>query len=145
MWMLLFGVIHISWFASYHSNIHFLGNALTFMMTYVWGRRNEDIKMVFLGFLTFHAPYLPWVMLTFSALLGHSITMDLIGIAVGHAYYFLEFVYPVMADIRGWRLRRIMEPPAVLHWLCGSHDETNALFQPPPPVAVAADNHLHQD
>ena len=51
------------------------------MMTYVWGRRNEDIKMSFLGVLTFHAPYLPWVMLTFSVLIGNAITMDLIGIA----------------------------------------------------------------
>lgn len=142
--MLFFGVINISWFASYHTNIHFLGNALTFMMTYVWGRRNEDVKMVFLGFLHFNAPYLPWVMLTFSALLGHSIIMDLIGICVGHAYYFLEFVYPVMAEVRGWRVRRVMEPPAVLHWLCGTYDDAH--YQPPPaPVADDDDVNLHED
>merc|ERR1711971_874532 len=58
--MLLFGVAIISLVASY-INVHFLGSALTFMMTYVWGRRNEDVKMSFLGFLQFNAPYLPWV------------------------------------------------------------------------------------
>jgi Derlin-2/3 len=120
--MLIFGVVNISLVASY-TNVHFLGNALTFMMTYVWGRRNEDVKMVFLGFLHFNAPYLPWVMLTFSVLLGNGIIMDLIGICVGHLYYFLEYVYPVLADIRGWPIKRIMEPPAVLRWLCGEQDD----------------------
>ena len=70
------------------------------------------------GFLVFRAPYLPWVMLGFSVLIGNAITMDLIGIAVGHVYYFLEFVYPVMAEVRGWRIKRIMEPPFVLQWAC---------------------------
>lgn len=117
--MLLFGVVSMTLVASY-VGVHFLGSALTFMMTYVWGRRNEDVKMSFLGFFTFNAPYIPWVMLTFSVLLGNSITIDLIGIAVGHIYYFLEYVYPVLADVRGWPIRRILEPPVWLHWLCGT-------------------------
>jgi Derlin-2/3 len=119
---LLFGIFNISIVAS-KFNVEFLGSALTFMMAYVWGRRNEDVKMSFLGFLTFHAPYLPWVMLTFSMLLGNSILMDLIGICVGHAYFFLEFVFPVLADARGWQVRRVMEPPAILRWLCGDRPE----------------------
>ena len=140
--MLLFGIVNISWLASFSTNLHFLGHALTFMMTYVWGRRNEDVKMVFLGFLQFNAPYLPWVMLTFSALLGHSITMDLIGICVGHIYYYLEWVYPTMAEIRGWRVRRITEPPVVLQWLCGAYE--NVHYRPPP-MPVADDVHFPQD
>jgi len=120
--MLLFGIFHISLVASY-INVHFLGSALTFMMAYVWGRRNEDVKMSFLGFLTFNAPYLPWVMLTFSVLLGNAVTMDLIGICVGHGYYFLQFVYPVIAEIRGWQVKRILEPPVFLQWICGSYED----------------------
>lgn len=45
--------------------------------------------------------------------------MDLIGICVGHAYYFLDFVYPVLADVRGWSVKRIIQPPAALEWICG--------------------------
>lgn len=41
---LLFGVVHISLVAIY-SKVHFLGSALTFMMAYVWGRRNEDVRV----------------------------------------------------------------------------------------------------
>mmetsp|Transcript_29760 Transcript_29760/g.43303 ORF Transcript_29760/g.43303 Transcript_29760/m.43303 type:complete len:120 (+) Transcript_29760:643-1002(+) len=111
-------------------SVHFLGSSLTFMMVYVWGRRNEDTRMSFLGMFQFTAPYLPWVMLTFSVLLGQSVTIDAIGILVGHMYYFLEYVYPIIADIRGWKVKRIMEPPRLLHWLCGTYQE---------PI------HLHQD
>eukprot|EP00980_Cylindrotheca_fusiformis_P023015 scaffold10054_cov140-Cylindrotheca_fusiformis.AAC.6 len=126
--MLLFGVTCISLVAVY-THVHFLGSALTFMMVYVWGRRNEDVRMSFLGFFTFNAPYLPWVMLGFSVLIGNGITMDIIGIAVGHTYYFLEFVYPVVAEIRGWRLKRILEPPTAMHWLCGNFENHLQLHQ----------------
>ena len=118
--MLVFGIACISVVASY-LNVHFLGSALTFMMAYTWGRLNESVRMSFLGFITFNAPYLPWVMLSFSVLLGNSITMDIIGICVGHIYYFLEFVYPVVAELRGWQTKRIMEPPSILHWICGTY------------------------
>lgn len=118
VYFLLFGIVNMTLVASY-INVHFLGSALTFMMVYVWGRRNEDVKMSFLGFFTFNAPYLPWVMLTFSVLIGNAVTMDLIGIAVGHVYYFLEYVYPKVAQIRGWRVKKVLEPPAILKYICG--------------------------
>lgn len=124
--MLLFGIVNISLVAIY-TNSHFLGNALTFMMTYVWGRRNEDVKMVFLGFIHFNAPYLPWVLLAFTILIAskEGIAMDLIGITVGHIYYYLEYVYPVVAEIRGWPIKHIMQPPALLRWICQSFNEFN--------------------
>lgn len=120
--MLLFGIVVMTAIAPFLS-VHFLGNALTFMMVYVWGRRNEEVRMSFLGVFSFTAPYFPWVMLTFSLLLGNPITIDAVGIFVGHSYYFLEYVYPVVANIRGWKIKRIMEPPQILHWLCGTEDD----------------------
>jgi len=119
--MLLFGIFTISLIAPFIS-ANFLGNSLSFMMTYIWGRRNENVKMSFLGVFSFTAPYLPWVMLAFTLLTGNSLTMDMIGIIVGHLYYFLEYVYPVVANIRGWRLRKIMEPPSGLQYLCGDNE-----------------------
>jgi len=89
--------------------------------------------MSFLGVFTFTAPYLPWVMLTFSVLLGNPVTVDLIGIFVGHMYYFLEYIYPVIAGIRGWKVKRIMEPPKIVHWICGTYREE------------AEHEHEHQD
>lgn len=73
----------------------FLGQAFTIMLVYVWARRNPHVRMNFFGLLNFQAPYLPWVLLGFSVLLGNSILVDLVGIAVGHVYYFLEDVFPL--------------------------------------------------
>ena len=51
--------------------LNFLGSSLTFMMLYVWGRRNEHVQMQIFGVLNFTAPYLPLVMLLLSAFLGN--------------------------------------------------------------------------
>ena len=44
----------------------FLGSSLTFMLVYVWSRRNRHAQMNFLGLFAFTAPYLPWILLSFS-------------------------------------------------------------------------------
>lgn len=79
------------------------------MLVYVWARRNPHVRMNFFGLLTFNAPYLPWVLLGFSLLLGNSIAVDLLGMAVGHFYYFLEDVFPNQPG--GMRL---LETPHIL-------------------------------
>lgn len=96
--MLLFGATLMTVAAPF-LNVHFLGSSLTFMMVYVWGYLNEHVRMSFLGLFNFNAPYLPWVLLVFSLMLGASPVMDLLGVAAGHIYYFLEFVYPRMRGI----------------------------------------------
>ena len=53
--------------------------AFTIMLVYVWARRNSSARMNFFGLLTFNAPYLPWVLLCFSILLGNSIAVDVLG------------------------------------------------------------------
>lgn len=44
--------------------------------------------------MNFQAPYLPWVLLGFSVLLGNAISVDLVGMAIGHIYFFMEDVLP---------------------------------------------------
>lgn len=43
----------------------FMGPSLTFMMVYIWSRRNPDLRMSFLGLFDFDAPFLAWVILGF--------------------------------------------------------------------------------
>jgi len=78
-------------------NMVFLGQAFTIMLVYIWSRRNPYIRMNFFGLLTFQAPFLPWVLLAFSVLLGNAVIVDFLGIACGHFYYFLEDVFPNQA------------------------------------------------
>jgi len=91
--MFLFGA-SITLLIAYFANLIFLGHAFTLMLVYVWSRRNPSVRMNFFGVLNFQAPLLPLVILGFSLLLGNSVQIDLIGISVGHVYYFLEDVFP---------------------------------------------------
>ena len=52
---------------------------------YVWGRRHQYVNLSFLGIFNFTAPYLPWVLLGFSIVLGSSPVVDLLGMVVGEA------------------------------------------------------------
>jgi len=115
--MLLFGGALMCVVAPFINVPPFLGSSLAFMMVYVWGRRNEFVRMSFLGLFQFRAPYLPWVLLGFSVMLGNSPVIDLIGIGVGHIYFFLEDVLPAIPAGRG---RRLLATPSILHILLDS-------------------------
>lgn len=120
------------------ARIIFLSNSLTFMMVYVWSKQNPHILMSFLGLFSFTAAYLPWVLLGFSILVGASPWVDLLGMIAGHAYYFLEDVYPRMTD------RRPLKTPSVIKALFAEEPVVmaqpgNARFAPPPA------EQLHQD
>lgn len=93
VYMFLFGGVLMTLFGLF-ANLFFLGQAFTIMLVYVWSRRNPYVHMNFFGLLNFQAPFLPWVLMGFSLLLGNSIVIDLLGIGVGHIYYFLEDVFP---------------------------------------------------
>mmetsp|Transcript_13481 Transcript_13481/g.29768 ORF Transcript_13481/g.29768 Transcript_13481/m.29768 type:complete len:156 (+) Transcript_13481:105-572(+) len=103
----------------FFSRIKFLGHPLTFMMVYLWARdpENYHVRMSFFGVVQFNAPFLPWVLLLFSLLIGNPVEMDLMGIVVGHTYYFLDCVYPQVAAVRGWSLKKILVTPPILHYI----------------------------
>ncbi|PXF40472.1 Derlin-2.2 [Gracilariopsis chorda] len=116
LYMLLFGAAWLVLMSPFAS-IDFLGPSLTFMMVYVWGRRNSRQMVGFLGVLTFRAPYLPWVLLLFSFVFGSSPSMDLLGILAGHVYYYMADVYPAMTGIS------LLKTPRILKLLVGNNDD----------------------
>lgn len=115
---LAFGMALIMAAAPYTSML-FFGQSLSFMLVYLWGKRNPDMQIALLGLVGFTAPYLPWVLLAFSLLLGHDVTSDALGICVGHLFFFAEDVWPALAHSRGWRLTRILPTPSALRELWG--------------------------
>lgn len=71
--------------------------------------------MDFLGVFTFTAPYLPWVFLGFQVLLFNSFPAgDLMGIAIGHLYYYLCDIYPLTHNNH-----RILTTPKFLQIITG--------------------------
>lgn len=73
----------------------FLGHPLSSTLVYIWSRRNPDTRLSFLGLLVFTAPYLPWVLMGFSLVLHGNVPKDeLMGVVIGHVWYFFSDVYP---------------------------------------------------
>lgn len=142
--MLLLGATLMLLFAD-ALNSYFLSYSLTAMLVYIWSKRNRHIRMSLLGLITFRAPYLPFVLLGaqgrrapdarssrtgadaaacatgLSLLYNDTIAADLLGMGVGHIYYFFEDVYQPMTG------RHVLRTPALL---CvrhrGSRPETAA-------------------
>eukprot|EP00027_Filamoeba_sp_ATCC50430_P010686 CAMPEP_0168562202 /NCGR_PEP_ID=MMETSP0413-20121227/11997_1 /TAXON_ID=136452 /ORGANISM="Filamoeba nolandi, Strain NC-AS-23-1" /LENGTH=183 /DNA_ID=CAMNT_0008593613 /DNA_START=128 /DNA_END=679 /DNA_ORIENTATION=- len=105
--------------------VMFLAPSLSFMSVYVWARRNPNVQMNFLELLNFRAPYLPWVILGFGVLLGQSPVSDILGIIVGHIYYFLEDVYPQTTG------RRLLKTPGFIKAIFAADaDPVNIQAQP---------------
>ncbi|MBA0788682.1 hypothetical protein Gotri_025708 [Gossypium trilobum] len=93
----------IPYLSASFARIIFLSNSLTFMM----------------------------VLLGFSVLVGASAWVDLLGMIAGHAYYFLEDVYPRMTG------RRPLKTPSLIKALFADEDVVvarpeNVRFAPPP-------------
>uniref|UniRef100_UPI00358ED18B derlin-2-like n=2 Tax=Myxine glutinosa TaxID=7769 RepID=UPI00358ED18B len=117
VFMFLFGGLLMTLFGMFVTLV-FLGQAFTIMLVYIWSRRNPAVRMNFFGLLNFQAPFLPWVLMAFSLLLGNSVIIDLLGIAVGHVYYFLEDVFP--RQLGGVRL---LQTPSILVWIFDRDDD----------------------
>lgn len=69
---------------------------------YVWCQLNKDMIVSFWFGTRFKAVYLPWVLLAFNMIVGGGGFAELLGIIVGHLYFFLMFKYP--QDFGGVRL-----------------------------------------
>jgi len=61
---------------------------------YVWCQLNKETIVQFWFGTQFKAMYLPWVLFLFNMILSGGGMAELIGILVGHLYYFMKIQYP---------------------------------------------------
>ena len=107
-WLLLYATTSLLALSSLTSSVPFLGSSLSSTLIYIWSRRNPDTRLSFLGLLVFTAPYLPWVLMAFNLLMHGTVPKDeILGVIVGHVYYFFADVWPGLGDGHG----RPMDPP----------------------------------
>lgn len=93
-WLLLYATVSLLLMSPLVS-MPFLGHPLSSTLVYIWSRRNPDTRLSFLGLLVFTAPYLPWVLMGFSLVLHGTVPKDeLMGVLIGHFWYFFNDVYP---------------------------------------------------
>ncbi|KAL2887152.1 Derlin-like protein [Ceratocystis lukuohia] len=86
----------------------FLGHPLSSTLVYIWSRRNPNTRLSFLGVMVFTAPYLPWVLMLFSLVVHGRVPKDeIIGVVIGHVWYFFNDLYPPLHHGQ-----RPLDPPA---------------------------------
>ena len=79
---------------AHYMNYFILSESILFTIMYVWSKRDPDALMSMFGF-SLKGIYLPWVYVAIRLVMGSDIIMPLIGIAVGHVYYFTVQILPV--------------------------------------------------
>ncbi|CAM6127799.1 unnamed protein product [Calypogeia fissa] len=86
-----------------------------------------------MGVVSFQGFYLPWALLAVNTMLGHSFLPDLLGIIVGHVYYFLTVLHPRNGG------QQLLKTPQWLFKLLvkyriGETPRSAPEAQPPPPA-----------
>merc|ERR1719211_298919 len=76
------------------TGIPFLMDPMVLSILYVWCQLNKDTIVNFWFGTQFKAMYLPWVLFGFNMIIAGGGFMELIGILIGHLYFFLMFKYP---------------------------------------------------
>jgi derlin-1 len=93
LFMLLFNWI-VCTIICFAAEIYFLLEPMVLSVLYVWCQFNKDTIVSFWFGTRFKAIYLPWILVGFNMILRGGGMNELIGILVGHTYYFLAFQYP---------------------------------------------------
>ncbi|KAH9300077.1 hypothetical protein KI387_011660, partial [Taxus chinensis] len=95
LWMMIFGVLSLLGFSLVPAlNSYFMGRSLVFMLPYIWAREFPNAQISMYGLFTLKGFYLPWAMLAMNLIFGAPLIPDLLGIVVGHLYYFLTELHP---------------------------------------------------
>ncbi|CAI9715442.1 Hypothetical predicted protein [Octopus vulgaris] len=76
------------------AGLFYLMDPMVLSVLYIWCQLNKDITVTFWFGTRFPAMYLPWVLFGFNLIVGDGGLFELIGILVGHLYFFLKFKYP---------------------------------------------------
>lgn len=74
----------------------FLSAPLSFTLVYLWARLNSSVRLSLFGVITISAGHLPYALVLFSWALNsgyHGVVGDLLGIAVGHVWYFFTEIW----------------------------------------------------
>ncbi|KAK3610374.1 hypothetical protein CHS0354_008650 [Potamilus streckersoni] len=109
VFMLLFNWICLV-IIGFIAELSLLMDPMILSVLYIWCQLNKDVIVNFWFGTMFKAMYLPWVLFAFNMIVGGGGLSELIGIIVGHLYFFLMFKYP--QDFGGVRL---LNAPQILY------------------------------
>ncbi|XP_042487862.1 derlin-1-like [Macadamia integrifolia] len=135
LWMMIFGAFSLLVLAAVPLLWSpFRGISLVFMLVYVWSREFPNARISIYGIVTLKGFYLPWAMLALDLILGNRLMPNILGMAVGHLYYFLTVLHPLAEG------RDILKTPLWVHKLVvfwGKGAQINSPVEPNPSAGVA--------
>lgn len=113
LWMMIFGMLTLLGIGLLIPPLRFpvMGPSLVFMLLYVWSREFANARVNIMGLFSVQGFYLPWVMLLLNVIFGSPLMTDLMGIVVGHIYYFLTVLHPRSEG------RNLLKTPVWVHKL----------------------------
>eukprot|EP01026_Neomeris_dumetosa_P015019 TRINITY_DN1562_c0_g1_i1.p1 TRINITY_DN1562_c0_g1~~TRINITY_DN1562_c0_g1_i1.p1 ORF type:complete len:285 (+),score=4.11 TRINITY_DN1562_c0_g1_i1:82-855(+) len=76
------------------AGLFFFSSSTIFAVLYLWSRNFPNEVISLYGLVTIRSFYLPFAFAGISLLFGKSPVHEIIGIVVGHIYYFLTVLYP---------------------------------------------------
>ncbi|KAH0487357.1 MAG: hypothetical protein KVP17_003234 [Porospora cf. gigantea B] len=85
------------------SSVLFLSKQWIAVLTYVWGRK-MPFQQALLFLFAVRAPYVVWILALLDVAFGSNPGTYLLGVLVGHVYFYLEDVLPHMPISKGFRL-----------------------------------------
>ncbi|KAF8071261.1 DER1 [Scenedesmus sp. PABB004] len=96
VWMLLFsaGCLTAVGLAVPSLGLVFTASSLIFTLIYVYSRNFPTQNVSIMGLFTVQSFYLPFAFLGITVILGGDPIPDILGMAVGHAYWFFSEIYP---------------------------------------------------
>eukprot|EP00835_Amoeboradix_gromovi_P000887 NODE_33_length_32023_cov_0.217579.p18 type:complete len:193 gc:universal NODE_33_length_32023_cov_0.217579:14404-13826(-) len=104
LYMLILGCVSLT-FLNIFIDFPFMSFSLSFMIIYIWSRLNASLLFSFFGLFTFYASYYPIIMISISFVLQNHVPWhDIIGLIVGHCYWFGNHVYPRLHSPVGQRI-----------------------------------------
>lgn len=133
LWMMIFSTLALLGFGLLVPMLKspFMGNSLVFMLLYIWSREFANSGINIMGLFVVQGFYLPWVMLGLNVIFGASLLPDLMGIVVGHLYYFLSVLHPRSG--RG----NLLKTPLWVHKLVARWENAGPqVYSPVPPAAT---------
>ncbi|CAN6336495.1 unnamed protein product, partial [Urochloa humidicola] len=96
LWMMIFGAISLLVVSAIPLfEFSFLGIPMVSMLLYVWSREYPNSQINMYGLVQLRSFYLPWAMLALDVIFGSPLLPGLLGIMVGHLYYFLAVLHPL--------------------------------------------------
>nr|AAS88720.1 putative Der1-like family protein [Cynodon dactylon] len=112
LWMMIFGAISLLVLSAIpYLQLPLLGIPMVSMLLYVWSREYPNAQINIYGLILLRSFYLPWVMLALDVIFGSSIIPGLMGIMVGHLYYFFTVLHPLATG------KNYLKTPKWVHWI----------------------------